>query len=63
MAPAGALDVSVSRFVTGYEQGGDCSVARAGQGVLVERLSNARPQAAQTAEPVAGEPSAKAPVT
>jgi len=37
MALAGALEVPVSRFFTGYEQGGDCSVVKAGRGVLVER--------------------------
>ena len=37
MALAVALDVPVSRFFTGYEQSGDCSVVKAGKGVLVER--------------------------
>jgi len=37
MALAEALEVPVSRFFTGYEQGGDCSMVKAGRGVLVER--------------------------
>ena len=63
MGLAGALDVPVWRFFTGYEQGGDCAVVSAGQGVLVGRLANARLEAAQTEESVAEEPRAKAPIT